>query len=328
MTAYLPTNWLLLPVLLAAGGTIFTLGWCLQRRPVLALDVVLAWMMTVAAVAGIEQFTRQEPPGVRMVAIIVALLWSMKLVVLTSSRLDGGANLPPGRWFGFLFGWPGMQPSIFAKPLRSNPGATRRLATRGLVRSAAGLGFLLLARSLISSTEELPWGTVRSSCATLLLLIGVSLSLHFGMFNLIAAGWQAIGVNCQPLFRAPLASSSLSEFWSRRWNLAFSEMTALAVFRPCHRWLGTSSALLIGFAFSGLAHELAITVPIQSHYGMPSAYFLFHGVMVMLERRFDLPRHCGNWYRGCVLICIAAPLPILFPPAFLREIVWPLAGCS
>jgi hypothetical protein len=33
--------------------------------------------------------------------------------------------------------------------------------------------------------------------------------------------WRLAGVDRRPLFLAPLRSTSLAEFWGRRWNLAF-----------------------------------------------------------------------------------------------------------
>lgn len=326
MTAYTPRDPLIIAVVAGIGAAIYLLGLMLQRGPAKVRHVGLAWISAIAAVVLIERLSANEPAGVRMVALIAALLWSMKLVVITSTRLNDGPTLPAGRWFSFLFGWPGMQPAIFAKDARPNFALAGKFLARGFVRIAAGIGLILIARRWMTSPDHLPYGDLRSGTATLTLLVGISLILHFGLFNVLAAGWQAVGLNCQPVFRAPFVSTSLSEFWSRRWNLAFSEMTAIAVYRPVHVGFGTSAAVLAGFAFSGVVHELAITVPVMSGFGGPLGYFLLHGVLVLLERRFDWPGRCGAWYRIVILISLVGPLPWLFPPAFLREIVWPLAG--
>lgn len=326
VTAYTPRDPLIIAVVAGIGVAIYLLGLAMQRRPAKGWHVGLAWIGAIAAVVLIERLSTNEPPGVRMVVLIAALLWSMKLVVITSARLGDGPTLPAGRWLAFLFGWPGMQPAIFAKAARPNFSLAGKFLGRGLVRIAAGLGLMFVARRWMSAPDQLPYGDLRSGAATLILLTGISLILHFGLFNLLAAGWQAVGLNCQPVFRAPLVSTSLSEFWSRRWNLAFSEMTAIAVYRPLHAQFGTSAAVLAGFAFSGVVHELAITVPVMSGFGGPLGYFLLHGVLVLLERRFGWPGRCGAWYRIVILISLVGPLPWLFPPVFLREIVWPLAG--
>src|SRR5207248_6050770 len=100
------------------------------------------------------------------------------------------------------------------------------------------------------------------------LLAGLSLLLHFVIFNILAGLWRRAGVACNPLFRAPLRSTSLGEFWGRRWNLAFAEMTAIGVYRPLTGHVGRTAALFVAFLFSGLLHELAITVPVQAAYGL------------------------------------------------------------
>lgn len=324
MTAYTLHNPWLVWVLLGIGPVIFLAGLILQRRPARGGQLAFAWGLAVANVIGMERLMHAEPPGVRMTVLIIVMLWSMKLVVQTASRLDNGPDLPPRRWFCFLCGWPGMQPTIFAKPVHPNLKLANTLALRGFTRVLFGIAFLLLARRTAPSADAVPFGTITATLATAFLLIGISLVTHFGLFNLLAAGWQAVGVNCQPLFRAPLASRSLSEFWSRRWNLAFSEMTAIAVFRPCRSLMGTAAALWTGFACSGMLHEMAITVPVKAGYGGPFGYFLLHGLLVLLERCFDLPRRCGIWYRAWIVLCVVAPLPWLFTADFLREIVWPL----
>src|SRR5205814_651706 len=122
---------------------------------------------------------------------------------------------------------------------------------------------------------------------TALLLPGTSLVLHFGIFNALAGAWRRAGVDCRPLFKAPLLAASLGEFWGRRWNLAFSEMTALGVYRPLSGLVGRKAATAAAFLCSGLLHELAISVPVLAGFGLPLAYFALHGLLVLLERRLE-----------------------------------------
>ena len=126
---------------------------------------------------------------------------------------------------------------------------------------------------------------------------------------------------------APHRSRSLTEFWGRRWNLAFSEMTALAIYRPFRDRLGAATAVLASFAFSGLLHEAAISVPVRAGYGGPFAYFLLHGVLVLAEKRLALERW-GVWNRAWTAAWLILPLPILFHPPFLRAVAWPLVGIA
>ena len=176
---------------------------------------------------------------------------------------------------------------------------------------------------------RLAWTELHSRLvATLFLLTGLSLMLHFGLCNVLAGEWRRRGVACDALFRAPLRSQSLGEFWAKRWNLAFSEMTAIAIYRPLASHIGRGPALMSGFALSGLLHELAISVPVRAGLGLPLAYFLLHGGLVLSERALSRAGHpvCGFSGRAWVYFWVLAPLPLLFHQPFLAGVIWPLIG--
>jgi D-alanyl-lipoteichoic acid acyltransferase DltB (MBOAT superfamily) len=87
---------------------------------------------------------------------------------------------------------------------------------------------------------------------------------HFGIFNFVAGTWRLAGIDCRTLFLAPLRSTSLVEFWGQRWNLAVSQMKALAVYRPLVSRYGRGLALVASFLCSGLLQELASSVPVRA----------------------------------------------------------------
>jgi alginate O-acetyltransferase complex protein AlgI len=282
-----------------------------------------AWAVAGAAVVAAERLNAGEPPGVRMLAIIGALLYAMKGVVAVEAVAQGSPALPAGRWVGFAALWPGMRPGPFARAgVGPRPGAAH-LVAGGLARGAAGLALIAFAR--------LAWREAGSRwLATALLLPGLSLVIHFGAFDVLAGAWRRAGVDCTPLFRAPLRSTSLREFWGRRWNLAFSEMTALAVYQPLVGRFGRRSALAASFLGSGVLHELAISVPVRVGFGLPMAYFALHGGLVLAERRLaraGCPVDRVPWSgRAWTLAWVLVPLPVLFHRPFLAGVVWPLIG--
>src|SRR6185295_16430948 len=131
------------------------------------------------------------------------------------------------------------------------------LLARGATHVVIGTVLILAAR--------LAWTSAHSRLlATVLLLPGLSLLVHFGLCSLLAGTWRLLGVPCDALFRAPLVSTTLAEFWGRRWNLAFSEMTAIAVYRPLSPRVGRGAALFASFLVSGLLHEMAISLPVRA----------------------------------------------------------------
>jgi alginate O-acetyltransferase complex protein AlgI len=331
VTAYLPHNLaafsLLVVVLLA---TLFA-GLALTRFCPTNATRCAGWVLVVASTAAAIRLSDPEPAGLRMLALIGVLLWSMKAVVSVESQAAGQPRLSSLRWLAFATSWFGMRPALFAARGPGLPGAFR-LFGMGCRRMAVGLTLITLARL---TWAEPPSGLSedgRQILATLFLLPGLCFVLHLGIFNLLAGAWRLGGIDCRPLFRSPLRSRSLTEFWGRRWNLGFSEMTALAVYRPVACRLGKGTALFAAFLFSGLVHELAISVPVRAGYGLPMLYFTLHGILMLLERwleRIGRPIQSLGWPAHLwTLGWLAAPLPILFHPAFLQGIVWPLIGMA
>ena len=88
------------------------------------------------------------------------------------------------------------------------------------------------------------------------------------------------------------------------------------------------AALAATFLFSGLVHELAISVPVRAGYGLPMTYFILQGLLVLFETTLHhagFPINRRPWLgRLWVWFWIVAPLPILFHRPFLAGVVWPL----
>ncbi len=323
MRAYLPLSAMATWGTVAILAAVLILGYLISRVRPTGVARVAAWALVVVSVAGVERLDAREPAGVRMLAIIGTLLFAMKAVVAVEGRATGGRRLPWRRWLGFAALWPGMRPGPFARDIAGPLPGSGRLFGMGLTRLAAGSALVALAR--------LAWvGTGSHLLATAALLPGLSLAVHFGLFNLLAGAWRRAGVDCRPLFVAPLRSTSLGEFWGRRWNLAFSQMTAIAVYQPLVRRAGRPAALAASFLGSGLLHELAISVPVRAGYGLPTAYFALHAALVLAEGRLARAGHPIDriaWAgRAWTLAWLVVPLPILFHRPFLAGVAWPLIG--
>jgi hypothetical protein len=323
MNAYTPHDPAVISGTVTLLVTVLLLGQAIARFGVTRAARPAAWALVVAAVAGAERLDAREPAGVRMLAIIGALLYAMKAVVTVEARKQGSPSLPLGRWLGFAALWPGMRPGPFSRAGAAPLAGAGTLMGKGLVRMIIGVALVTVAR--------FAWIETRSRLlATTLLLPGLSLIVHFGVFDVLAGAWRWAGVDCKPLFRSPLRSTSLGEFWGRRWNLAFSEMTMLALYQPLVRRAGRRGALAASFLGSGLLHELAISVPVRAGYGLPLGYFALHGTLVMIEGRLarsGRPIDRRPWIgRAWTLAWLLVPLPILFHRPFLVGVVWPLIG--
>jgi hypothetical protein len=303
--------------------TLILLGyWLLKKRRIL-----VAWIILIVSIAGIDLIFIHEHPIIKMLAIIATTFTAMKPVAAIMSYADKPPVLTLRQWMAFAGGWAGMRPQPFEtlgnKPL---PGAWPMILF-GISRVIAGLLIVLLSHFLV----KLPIAAyIRYMFVSGVLLVGFSLILHFGLLSIGAGMWRLSGVSSYYLFRKPATSISLAELWGKRWNLAFSEMTSVSVFRPLKNRIGAGAALIMSFIFSGLLHELAISVPVNHGYGLPTLYFALQGVLVLVEKMMAkynfalLKNKVGA--RIWVFFWLVVPIPLLFHSYFINEIVWPLAG--
>ncbi len=253
-----------------------------------------------------------------------AFMWTLALAIyaackwLTWWRVRNRAAHPPWRSSAYLLAWPGMDAETFLDTnVRVPPPRLRAWFIAGLETS---LGAVLL------------WGAARSVPASHPLLrgwtgmLGAIFLLHFGIFQVLALFWQTCGVDAPAIMAAPLRSTSLSEFWGKRWNLGFHQLAHDGIFAPLHRRLGTFIAGWLVFAVSGLVHDLLISIPARAGYGLPTAYFLLQGAGVALERTaFGKKLGLRRGWRGWLFMaaCTAGPAFLLFHPAFVTRVIVP-----
>ncbi|XP_051128938.1 probable long-chain-alcohol O-fatty-acyltransferase 5 [Andrographis paniculata] len=121
----------------------------------------------------------------------------------------------------------------------------------------------------------------------------IYLSLEIILAAVAAAATRSMaGMEMEPQFDEPYLSTSMQDFWGRRWNLTVSRIFHSAVYVPMRdlsaavigrRW-AAQPAVMVTFAVSGLMHELTFF-----HFGcaMPTRevtwFFLLHGASVAIE---------------------------------------------
>ena len=252
-----------------------------------------------------------------MWALASSIYGSCKWLTWRRTPIHG---VPLWRHVGYLFAWPGLDAAAFLNPHSTSP---LRSPARGewlfaLGKSALGIWLLFGGARLVSPQYPYLVGWVG--------MIGIVLILHFGIFHLLSCGWRSVGVEARQLMDWPLASVSVSEFWGRRWNTAFRDLTHRFVFRPFTRPFGPRWAILAGFLFSGLVHDLVISVPAGGGYGGPSFFFLLQGTAIVVERstlgrRIGLGQRWSGWL--FTLLVLVPPAYCLFHPPFVGRIVVP-----
>jgi D-alanyl-lipoteichoic acid acyltransferase DltB (MBOAT superfamily) len=291
--------------------------------------VLESWGMLIASILLIYFIFLHDGPVLRMLAIIATTFTAMKVVAVTVGyeNKNKSRGLKFSQWLAFAIGWAGMRAQPF-ETMGANalPNAWPMIKF-GISRVIAGLLLILLAHIIVSQHLNC---TVTHMLVSAILLVALSLTLHFGVLSISAGGWRLLGVNTYLLFKEPVKALSLAEFWSRRWNIAFSEMTSITVYRPLKNKIGSAMALMSAFIFSGFLHELALSVPVNSGYGLPLLYFVIQGCLVLVEKVI-VDRKVRFLQRNIVarfwtLFWVIAPMPLLFHTQFIKEIVWPLAG--
>ncbi len=260
-------------------------------------------------------FGRSLPPWLYMWTLAFAIYFSLKWLTWWRERAD--VFHTPLRSAAYLFAWPGMDAAAFLGGARvRKPGAP--LWFWALAKTCMGILLMWVCARHVPANLPLFQGWVG--------LLALILLLHFGSFELIALAWQSAGVNAEAIMQHPLSSKSLSEFWGKRWNLGFRQLSHEFVFRPLQKIAGPQAAMLLVFLISGLIHESVISLPARAGYGLPTAYFVLQGFGVLVERsrigrRFGLQGGVSGW--AFMAVITAAPAFWLFHPPFVIRVALP-----
>jgi hypothetical protein len=250
----------------------------------------------------------------RVFAIEVVVIGCLYMMIKTTAFLTADRR-PAGRALAAYLSWPGVNPVPFTR--RRPPdahAAAPAWGARGALVMATGLaaGVAVAGTAPHLDRDTVGWLGIAAILTT----------VHLGLSDIVSS-WFARRYPVRRLFADPLASRSLREFWSLRWNTAYVEMNRV-VFAPFgRRWFGRHANTAL-FAISGLLHEAAISVPVMHGFGGPTAYFLLHAAAVHLERRIGLvhwPRPLARLWTWCWVLL---PLPLLFHAPFRNALVVPL----
>lgn len=243
-------------------------------------------------------------------------VWALGLFGLckvTSWRAAGG-EFRERDFIGYALGWVGMNRQEFIRPVTRPPDWMEW----GRPVSCLCLGIVLLAIAVNGAD-----GRGHPEAVAWIAMVGILFFFHFGLFGILAQFWRWRGRDVRPIMNFPPASASLAEFWGKRWNRAFRDLSYLLIYQPLGRRFSVPYALFITFLISGVVHELVITVPVASGYGGPTLYFVIQSVGMVIERKIfrrKSPVFNRVWAWGLLLL----PLPLCFPQAFRLELIYPM----
>ena len=277
-----------------------------------------AWLPLLSLLAGASAAWTRMENWRWMWLFSFSLFFGLKWSVWWRTR-PATTGLPWYRHCSFLFGWVGMDAVRF---LRSKPQPRKRSLqdwAPGIVNTVAGAALIWIVARFVPPG----YGLMRAWTG----LVGLILLLHFGLFHLVALGWQTRGVSAEPIMRSPLRSTSPSEFWGRRWNLGFRYLSHTYVFQPLRPLIGSAGATVAAFLASGVIHDLVISLPAQGGYLLPTAYFAIQAAGVLIERSAPGRRLLlgAGWSgRAFTLAVTAGPVMLLFHEPFISNVAVPM----
>lgn len=261
---------------------------------------------------------RGWPPWIFMWTLGVTLGEFGKWLTWRDARRVGLPTLV-GRTLAWFLLWLGMDGRAFFDVRCKASKGSRREWLAAIFKLALGITLIWGIAPRIDEGEPL----VRGWCA----MIGIVFLLHFGFFHLLSLVMRQWGLPADPIMNRPLAATSLAQFWSERWNTAFSIPSRRFLFQPLARRIGIRAASLAVFAASGVLHELVISVPARGGYGLPTAYFLLQGAGVWFERSMlGNALRLGTGWRGWLftMMLAAGPAFWLFHPPFVHNVILPM----
>ncbi len=257
------------------------------------------------------------PPWLFMWSLAVAVYIAFKWLMWRLTAWEG-EPVSTGRFIGWLF-WPGMDPRQFLVPRQRTQPLPRSAWLFACGKVALGVMLIWIVARLALPLGELVAGWVA--------LVGLALVIHFGVFDLLSWLWRAAGYSAAWIMDWPIAATSVADFWGHRWNLAFRQLADRLTYRPLIPRIGPRFALLFSFLFSGVIHDLVISVPADGGYGLPTSYFLIQVVGILIERsalgrRLRLRSGARGWLFTALIV--VAPAGLLFHPPFIGRIVAPM----
>jgi hypothetical protein len=125
-------------------------------------------------------------------------------------------------------------------------------------------------------------------------------------------GWTVPPVN-----RAPYLATSLSDFWSRRWNSIINTILRDHVYRPvAHR--GAVRAMTATFVASAALHAYLIGMLAGVLATLAwTAFFLVQPLMMWIERRLRVRRWRPAWGHAWTLGALMLPYPLFIEPVLV-----------
>jgi hypothetical protein len=254
------------------------------------------------------------PPLVRLLlACFMAVPFVAATALMLARPAGGGAADPAAGGLGARLTYIG---TLGGRRAERRP---RGFDARALARFAVAAAVLAAA---LAAVKAAPAAGYPGAIAVRWLAAGIAL---LALAEMLTAGLPllgtAMGVTASPLFRSPHRSTTLADFWARRWNLPASELFRRYCFGPLSRRRGggrgggTALALAATFAVSALGHAALADIALGRWAAASCAlFFLAQPLAIAAERRMSVRRWSAAAGWAWTMAVLAATSPLLVEP--------------
>ena len=260
------------------------------------LDGILATALLIGAVLGAAALTPSCRRVPRVAALIlglvallspfvlptgwvfprfVALLFGVLIFARIHDLLRRPSELSFGRRVWFMLAFVDVR-----RAKQVPPGLDRRelvwLLAHALVIVASSLAVFALAPRLDGASHWLlRWGAGVPLCYAIIEFVQAAMLLVY----------RALGLELPRINDFPILSTTLVEFWGRRWNRVVAQWLRDYFFYPLARRKHATLGVCAAFGVSTLVHFWVSWVPLGLWAGISMAsYFVVHAIGLLLER--------------------------------------------
>jgi len=143
-----------------------------------------------------------------------------------------------------------------------------------------------------------------------------------------------MGIKSPALMRSPILSTSIGEFWTRRWNVAASALLFRPIFFKPFARRGVALGLFAAFFFSGFAHVL-LAFMAMGRWKISlvcGAFFAVQPLLILAERKMKVRCWPTAAARTWTLAALAITSPLFVEPAIqlvtpslrlTNNVLWP-----
>ncbi|KAF9607743.1 hypothetical protein IFM89_000090 [Coptis chinensis] len=277
-------------------------------------NLIKVWITVLASLTYIYFMSTKIPKGnTRLLCIFpVIIIFTLLPIILTSVNLTGNTGfflwLANCKLLLFAFDKGPLSShsslslphffSIACLPIKIKQNQPQNTATpstpktkKALTKASLNYGIKTVVLALLFETYD-----YKQYIHPTLLLVLYCFHVYFALeITLVITATMAhsiLGVELEPQFNEPYLSTSLQDFWGKRWNLMVTNMLRPTVYDPVRRIssrrigkrLALVWAVIATFVVSGLMHELMFFYLGRNR---PTwevmRFFVLHGVCLALE---------------------------------------------